>query len=891
MANNKQRRLTVVVTGDSEELRKAVRAANEELDKLHGRADKVADGLQKWGKRAVAAGALAGAGLFKAAQSAGNLEQAVGGTESVFKESAEIIDKWAAGSAKNMGLSERAFREATTRLGGSLKGLGYDQEEAAEQSVRLTQLAADLAATYGGTTADAVDALAAAFRGEADPAERFNLFLNQSRVNAKAVAMGLAETTSNVSANAKAQATLALILEQSADAQGQFARESDTLIGRQQILSAQWEELQANLGQGVMPVLQQVVGALSELSGWFNELDPEVQSSIGKFATFAAGAVTLAGALSFAAGKAIAARDRFSNVGEDGARSLNKMGKAAALASGALALGGLIVAGYKLATSLDTANRFAEKFAAGQGDVEMALRRVNDIVELHTTTLNQLSAAQGGMVHDWQIADKEAADLSENLKQLQKILGTGNVVAAQRYRDAMAEAGLSTGEADALIADYTESAQQFNEDMRESAELLGATSDATDDAAVSQMRYTSATIDATAAIRAQAQALEDAWAAQFGATDLLRDVDEAIADFTGTQDAATGSSRRNAEAVDLVAKKQEALETATDRAESALESWLSAIEATEDANKALLKAQEDLDKALAGPSSDDREDTIAAEAEARRDQEEATWAVEDAQKALDEARKKGDVREIARAENNLERARDRVRVTTRAVRDAQAALNSVMGWSAQNDPKVAAAQDAVTAAQKRLDKATRDAAGKWQDLGKANQEAAKVAAASVASFGASDASLYNNRLNADATMKKYYELRDSIRSVILETLSLGLTEAKTLGQLDQLAERVKLIPGLTDEQRGQLLGAIYAAKGAAIGFAPGFSGFHSGGTYTAPTPGGSGWAWLQDGERVTRPAHGDNGAAPVVIVKLDNQVLASAQARYDKRNVATVIAG
>lgn len=211
---------------------------------------------------AFAGGAILG---FKAiTDSAAALEQAIGGTEAVFGDARDTIDRFAEDSAQSMGLSERAFREATTRLGGSLKALGFETDEAADKAIELTTVAADLAATYGGTTADAVDALAAAFRGESDPAERFNLFLKEQAVNAKAVELGLAESTAAVDQGAKAQARYALIMEQSVDAQGQFSREADTATGQQQRMNAEWENAKAALGESLLPVVTDYTSSLSK---------------------------------------------------------------------------------------------------------------------------------------------------------------------------------------------------------------------------------------------------------------------------------------------------------------------------------------------------------------------------------------------------------------------------------------------------------------------------------------------------------------------------------------------------------------------------------------------------------------------------------------------------
>lgn len=232
--------------------------------------------------------------LGQAGRAASGLEQALGGTRAVFGDASKAIDQFARTSDQSAGLSERAFREATTLIGGQLKRMTGDVEFAADASIQLVQIGADLAATYGGTTKEAVDAFAAALRGEADPAERFNLNLKVSEVNAKAVELGLAATTREVDEAAKAQALLALVLEQSADAQGQFARESDTAAGAAQRAQAAWENAQAQLGQTLLPLLSGLANVVSTVAGGFGELPGPVQAVVGGITLLSAGLLVLA---------------------------------------------------------------------------------------------------------------------------------------------------------------------------------------------------------------------------------------------------------------------------------------------------------------------------------------------------------------------------------------------------------------------------------------------------------------------------------------------------------------------------------------------------------------------------------------------------------------------
>lgn len=218
--------------------------------------------------------------INKAIGAASDLEQSIGGSRAVFGDWAYIIDEAATGAAQSMGLSENAARMLTSQIGGLLKGFGFTQEEAAHTSVAIAQLGADLAATFGGNPEDAVAALGAALRGEFDPLERFGISLNQTQINLKAVEMGLATSTSNVDLNARAQAALALITERSGDAQGQFARETDTAAGKAAIARAEFENARAKLGEGLLPVYVRAVEVVRSLVEVFTALPGPVQTAL-----------------------------------------------------------------------------------------------------------------------------------------------------------------------------------------------------------------------------------------------------------------------------------------------------------------------------------------------------------------------------------------------------------------------------------------------------------------------------------------------------------------------------------------------------------------------------------------------------------------------------------
>jgi hypothetical protein len=288
------------------------RAAEKELGKAESKLDKVGAGMTRAGAAMLAAGGLAAAGLVKAAGKASDLNEAVNVTEITFGDAADEVGAFAATAARSLGQSERAAREATGGFGGLLQNLGLTNREAAATSIELTKLSSDLGSAFNTEPADAVRALQSALMGQSEPMRRYNVMLTDASVRQKAVEMGLAATTGAVDQNAKAQATLATIMQQTSRYQGDFANTSDGLANSQRILSAQWEDTQAKLGQAVLPVLERATATVSGLLDGFLSLDAATGGMTGTLATYGTGLLLATGAVTLLTGKMIALRASFS---------------------------------------------------------------------------------------------------------------------------------------------------------------------------------------------------------------------------------------------------------------------------------------------------------------------------------------------------------------------------------------------------------------------------------------------------------------------------------------------------------------------------------------------------------------------------------------------------
>lgn len=269
------REVKVAVVGDARQLQKELQKAERAVAGFGKNAKDSSEQLKN-----VFIGSAVAFGAKQIIDSAAQLEAAVGGTAAVFGTASVEIDKFSKAAAETAGLSEKAARDLTSKLGSSLQGAGMDAEAAAKQAVFLTQTGADLAATLGGSTEEAVSALGGALRGEYDPLERFGIALTANQVNAQAVAMGLADSESSVSAYAKQQATLALLTEKSAFAQNMFAKEAGTAEGAAKIAAAQLQDTSADIGKSFLPIYTKAAEVIGALAKAFGALPDSVQTGV-----------------------------------------------------------------------------------------------------------------------------------------------------------------------------------------------------------------------------------------------------------------------------------------------------------------------------------------------------------------------------------------------------------------------------------------------------------------------------------------------------------------------------------------------------------------------------------------------------------------------------------
>lgn len=223
--------------------------------------------------------------ISTAVTAASDLNEEVSKSQVIFGQASSDIRDFAQNAVESMGLSEVAAMTAAGTFGNLFKTMGMGQKEAANMSKEMTQLAADLGSFHNTKTEDAISAIGAALRGESEPIRRYGVLLDDATLKAEALEKGLYDGVGALTPSTKALAAYSVILKQTGDAQGDFAKTSGGLAGQKKILQAQFDDLTVAVGQAFLPVIKDAVTAINNFD--FEGIADHIQFAIDGFGSFA----------------------------------------------------------------------------------------------------------------------------------------------------------------------------------------------------------------------------------------------------------------------------------------------------------------------------------------------------------------------------------------------------------------------------------------------------------------------------------------------------------------------------------------------------------------------------------------------------------------------------
>ena len=265
MAPSTGKTLTVYLAAD-------LKKFNSGINKAEGGLKGFGNSISKFlGPALIGATAAAGAFAVKlgvdAVNAASDLIETQNKVAVIFGESADSILQFAETSVTALGQTETQALDAAATFAQFGKAAGLAGGDLVDFSTDLVTLSADLASFNNSSPEEAITAIGSALRGEAEPLRRYGVLLDDAALKAEAMNLGIFDGSGKLTTQQKVLAAYEVILKQTTDAQGDFARTADGLANTQRILTAAVEDAKAEIGLGLVDAIETATSAMGGSQG------------------------------------------------------------------------------------------------------------------------------------------------------------------------------------------------------------------------------------------------------------------------------------------------------------------------------------------------------------------------------------------------------------------------------------------------------------------------------------------------------------------------------------------------------------------------------------------------------------------------------------------------
>lgn len=195
-------------------------------------------------------------GLKDSVQAASDLSEAANKSQVIFGDAAREIESFSRSASLELGQSQVQALNAASTFATFGKAAGLAGSELSGFATQLTTLSSDLASFYNTSPEDAITAIGAALRGEAEPIRRYGVLLNDASLKQEYLAQTGTKVTGVLSPQQRVLAAQGLILKQTTDAAGDFERTQGGLANTTRTLTAAVENAQASIGKGLVTAIE-----------------------------------------------------------------------------------------------------------------------------------------------------------------------------------------------------------------------------------------------------------------------------------------------------------------------------------------------------------------------------------------------------------------------------------------------------------------------------------------------------------------------------------------------------------------------------------------------------------------------------------------------------------
>jgi hypothetical protein len=251
-------KIPIVTVFDS----KGLRQAQFQLNKVSGNISNLSRNF------AVAGAAFAGitVGLGKSVKVASDLSESINAVNVAFGSSAKGILDFGRTAATTLGVSSLDFNNAAVRFSAFADRIVGKGGDASKFIAEITTRASDFASVFNIDVSEALQVFQSGLAGEAEPLKRFGINLLDTEVKAFAVRTEMIKQGETMTEQQKVLARYGLLMESTNKTAGDFANTSGGLANASRILNAQIVGLQGEIGNALLPAIEQLMPLVQNLT-------------------------------------------------------------------------------------------------------------------------------------------------------------------------------------------------------------------------------------------------------------------------------------------------------------------------------------------------------------------------------------------------------------------------------------------------------------------------------------------------------------------------------------------------------------------------------------------------------------------------------------------------
>lgn len=181
------------------------------------------------------------------------------------------IDEWSKTTLEAFGINELSAKQFAGTMGAMLSSSGMTGKNVEQMSQSMTALAGDMASFYNLDPEEAFNKIRAGISGETEPLKQLGINMSVANLEAYALSQGIKTSYDKMDQASQTMLRYNYLLQATSNAQGDFAKTSDSYANQTKLLKENWSAFTGELATNALPLLAYGVGLLNSAVSFISE--------------------------------------------------------------------------------------------------------------------------------------------------------------------------------------------------------------------------------------------------------------------------------------------------------------------------------------------------------------------------------------------------------------------------------------------------------------------------------------------------------------------------------------------------------------------------------------------------------------------------------------------